>query len=154
MATIFLQLASIIFFFSSSPLTFRFRMISLLVVLVQHREVAEVFCAWWGCCKSWTSCHNPCRHTHGHCVTKLCANYELERTWKPCHIHYRDENSFFLLCFVIYTNHIQQQHEFPHKLARNTYRFRCQQMSIPRHVLLKSWLLSWRWCCRWQTWFL
>ena len=37
-----------------------------------------------------------------------------------------------------HTDPIQQQHDFPHKPALDTCRSRCQQMSTPLHVLLKS----------------
>ena len=37
-----------------------------------------------------------------------------------------------------FTDHIQQQHDLPHKPALDTCRSRCWQMSTPLHVLLKT----------------
>ena len=41
MSALFLELPRIILFLSSSPNTFRLRMISSIVVLAKHREVAK-----------------------------------------------------------------------------------------------------------------
>ena len=48
-------------------------------------------------------------------------------------------NPLSLSCVLSpYTDPIQQQHDFPHKPALKTCRFRCQHMSTPLHVLLKA----------------
>ena len=39
---------------------------------------------------------------------------------------------------LTHTDHIQQQHEFPHKPALDIFMSRCQLMSTPLYVLLKS----------------
>ena len=48
-------------------------------------------------------------------------------------------NPLSLLCALSpYTDPIQQQHDILHKPALETCRSRCQHMSTPLHVLLKS----------------
>ena len=76
-----------------------------------------------------------------HMATVL-ANFVLARHFQRLESFVTDiteVNPLSLSCALSpYTDPIQQHHAFPHKLALETYRSRCQHMSAPLHVLLKA----------------
>ena len=106
MSVLFLELARTVLLLSSSPQ----RMIFSMVVLDPHGGVAknnscgeachtQAYFVCWCCGWGWTSCHNPWKQTHCHCVAKFCAGKEFAMTWKLCHRHYRGEPSLSLVHF-------------------------------------------------------
>ena len=137
MSALFLELARTVLFVSSSPHMFKLRMIFSMVTFALHGEMAktlpvvrlvtQAYCVYWCCCWGWTSCHNPCRQTHGICKDLKALSQTLQG-W-----------TLSLSCVLSpHTDPIQQQQDFPHKPALHTCRARCQQISTPLHVLLKA----------------
>ena len=106
MSALFLELARTVLFLSSSPHTFRWRMISLMVVPTWRSGKnsscgeachTQAYFVCWCCCWGWTSCHNPCRQTHCHCAAKFCGDLAFAKNWKLWHRHYRGEPSLSLV---------------------------------------------------------
>ena len=146
MSALFLELVRTVLFLSSSPHTFRLRMISSMVVLAPDGEVAKTL-LWWGLPHKSLLCLLMMLLGLNFLTQPLQAN-----TWPLCCqiLCWLEKDlttlsqtlqgwTFSLPCALSpHTDPIQQQHDFPHKPTLDTCRSRCQQMSTPLHVLLKA----------------
>ena len=133
MSALFLELARTVLFLSSSPHTFRLRMISSIVVLAPHGEVAKTLPV--------VGVELLATTLAGKHMATVLPNFVLARHLQRLECFVTDitgANPLSLLCFVTHTDPIKQHPDFPHKPALDTCRSRCQQMTTPLEVLLKE----------------
>ena len=147
MSVLFLELARTLLFLSSSPHKFRLRMISSMVVLAPHGEVAKTL--------------HVVRLTTHKLIVSVDAVVGVELLATTLASKHMDTvmpdfvlamhllrlesfvtditgmNPLSLFCFVPPTGiPSSNKNDFPHKPALNTCRSRYQQMSTPLHVLM------------------
>ena len=149
MSALFLELARTVLFLSSSPHTFRLRIISSMVLLAPHEEVGKTLPvvrlatnklivsvdAVVGVELLATTLAGKHKAT---VLPKLVLARHLQRLESFVTYITRGEPSLSLFCFAPHTDPIQQQHNFPQKPVLDTCRSHLQQMSTPLHVLLKA----------------
>ena len=148
MSALFLELARIILFLSSYPHTFRLRMISSIVVLAPHGEVAKTLPVVRLATHKLIVSVNAvvgvellATNLAGKHMATVLPNIVLARHLQRLENFVTDiteVNPLSLMRCPPHTDPIQQQHDFLYKPALNTSRSRCQKMSTPLHVLLKA----------------
>ena len=148
MSVLFLELARTILFLSSSPHTFKLRMISSMVVLAPNGKVAKTLpVVRLAAHKLIVSVDAVvgvellATTIAGKHMATVLPHFVLARNLQRLEsfvTNITEVNPLSLSCALSpYTDPIQQQHDFPHKPALDTCRPRCQKMSTPLHELLK-----------------
>ena len=149
MSALFLELTRTVLFLSSSPHTFRLMMISSMVVLARHGEVVKTLPV------VRLAMHKLILYIDavvgvellsttpaGKHIATVLPNFVLARHLQRLKSFVTDITGvkpLSLSCALSpHTDPIQQQYDFPHKLALNTCRSSCQQMSTPIHMLRKA----------------
>ena len=149
MSALFLELARTILFLYSSPPpnTFRLRIISSMVVLAPHGEVAKTLPVvrlatdmLIVSVDAAVGLELLATYLAGKHMATVLPNFVLAR-----HLQRLDNfvtgitelNPLSLSCALSpNTDPIQQQHDFPHKPSLNTCRSRCHKMITPLHGLI------------------
>ena len=145
MSALFLELAS------PPPRTFRLRMISSMVVLSPYGKVAKTLPVVRLATHKFILSVDAvvgvkllATTLAGKHMATVLTKYVLARHLQRLESFGTDItgvnlNPLSLSCALSpHTDHIQQQHDFPHKPDLNTCRSRCQEMSTPLYVLLKA----------------